>query len=274
MNRKIALLAALGSTAIAVSASAAQLNVADVRLDIPDTWAITGDPTEFPLEITHSGGDAELLIFRTDLEPNQTISTADELKQSVQKAIDSVILSLPNSKLLTNTGYSEPERTGFALEFIAVNPDDGTVLRHRLFGWLYKHPDGHQILFTLWGKGALRSYPQYENDVRQMQAAFEYTGPHEEIVLSSNSHGWGLPALVILMTVAGLLYYRSARNGRSRMIAFEDSGWRCSCGVRNSPSMHQCRQCGQPRVAARVRQVFPEVPPAPPLRRTDERTRS
>jgi len=249
----MALLAVSASFAVAVSASSAQLNVADVRLDVPDAWEATGNPTGFPFEITNSSGNAQLLIFRTDLEPSQTISTADELKLSVQKVVDSVILSLPNSKLLTNTGYSEPERTGFALEFIAVNPDDGTVLRHRLFGWLYKHPDGHQILFTLWGKGALQSYPQCENDIRQMQAAFEYTGPHEEIVLSSNTHGWGLPALVILMTVAGLLYYRSARNGRPRMNSIGDSGWRCSCGAHNAPPLHQCRQCGQSRVVSRVR---------------------
>lgn len=225
----------------------------EVKVAVPDGWRSADDQSSYPTRIAADGGDAELLIFRTDLEPGQTISTPDELKVSVQKVIDSVILSLPNSKLISNTGYSEPERTGFALEFIAVDSDDGTVLRHRLFGWLYKHPDGHQMLFTLWGKGALQGYPKYESDIRQMQATFEYTGPHEEIVLSSNARRWALPVIVMLLTLAGLLYYRSARGARTRMRSIGESGWRCSCGAYNAPALHQCRQCGQSRVVARVR---------------------
>ncbi|PWB67771.1 hypothetical protein C3F09_12885 [candidate division GN15 bacterium] len=225
----------------------------ETSIAVPASWQATDDQSSYPFRIAAVGGEVELLVFRSDLDASHTISNTDELKQSVQRVVDSVILTLPNSKLISNTGYNETKRTGFALEFVSADPENGAFLRHRLMGWLYKHPDGHQILFTLWGRGTLEGFSRYEADIRQMQSAFEFTGPHEAIALSTGAGRWALPALVILMTVAGLLYYRSTRNARTRLHAISESGWQCGCGCYNAPSLHRCRQCGQSRVVARVR---------------------
>lgn len=255
MNRKIVILAALVIAAGVLTApvTAVPTKSPDFQIEIPTAWEVTGEPAAYPFAITHSAGEAELLVFRSDLEPSQSIGTADELKLSVQKVIDSVILSLPNSKLISNTGFNETERTGFALEFVSADAESGAILRHRLMGWLYRHTDGHQILFTLWGKGILQNYPQFENDLKQMQAGFDYTGPHTAIALSNGSRSWALPAVVILLAIAGLFYFRSAKNARNRRSARNDSGWLCGCGLRNSAAIHQCRKCGLARTVAQVR---------------------
>ena len=254
MNLRTILLAVplLAVMAVGSSILAVPLNFPQLRMEVPDAWTVMNTVFEYPVEITTSGGNVELLIFRTDLEPSQTISSPDELKISVQKVIDSVVLSLPGSKLISNTGYDETERIGFALEFISTD-DNATVLRHRLMGWLYRHSDGHQMLYTLWAKGTVQEYSPRENEIRQMQAGFEYTGPHEGMALASNSVNWGLPLVVIIMAVAGLMYYRSSQRAKPRMNTIDESGWKCSCGAYNAPDLHLCRQCKQSRLVARVR---------------------
>jgi hypothetical protein len=228
------------------------LNFPQLQLEVPDPWTVMNTQFEYPVDITTNGGAVELQIFRTDLEPGQSISTPEELKISVQRVVDSVILSLPDAKLISNTGFDETQRVGFALEFISTD-DNSSVLRHRLMGWLYRHPDGHQMLFTLWGKGTVQDYSPHDNEIRQMQAGFEYTGPHEGMALATGSRNWALPAVVILMAVAGLLYYRSSRRAKPRMSMIDESGWKCNCGAYNAPDLHQCRQCKQSRLVARVR---------------------
>ena len=228
-------------------------NTPDFQIELPGEWEMTDNGETYPFAITHATGNAELLVFRSDLEPHQSIGSADDLKLSVQKVIDSVILSLPNSKLISNTGFSETARTGFALEFVSADAESGAILRHRMMGWLYRHSDGHQILFTLWGKGLFQNYQQFERDIHLMQAGFDYTGPRTAIALSSGARDWALPAIVILMAIAGLLYFRSAKNSRHSRSAFHESGWVCGCGVRNSAAVQQCRTCGLTRPMARVR---------------------
>ena len=253
MNPRSILLSAVFLAAIAFrgSALAVPLDFPQLQMEVPEAWTVMNTKFEYPVNIIAGGGGAELQIFRTDMDPNQTINSPDELKISVQRVVDSVILNLPNAKLISSTGYDETERSGFALEFVSTD-DNATVLRHRLIGWLYRHPDGHQILFTIWAKGTVQDYSPHENEIRQMQAGFAYTGPHEGMVFSSGN-GWGLPALVIVMAVAGLLYYRTSKRAKPRMSTMDESGWKCNCGAYNAPDLHQCRQCKQSRLVARVR---------------------
>lgn len=253
MNPRLTYLSAAWPAVILVTGSvlAVPLNFPQLQMEVPDTWTVMNTQFEYPVDITTSGGEVEFQIFRTDLEPGQSINTTDELKISVQRVVDSVILDLPNAKLITSTGYDETERSGFALEFVSTD-GAATVIRHRLMGWLYRHPDNHQILFTLWAKGTVQEFSPHENEIRQMQAGFAYTGPHEGMVFSSG-HGWALPVLVIVMAVAGLMYYRTSKKAKPRMATIDESGWKCSCGAYNAPDLHQCRQCKQSRLLARVR---------------------
>lgn len=224
------------------------------QLDVPAGWEVTGEASAYPFQVTYAGGGAELQIFRTDLQAGQSINTADELKKSVQRVVDSVILGLPNAKLITNTGYDEGTRIGFALEFISADPSTHSPLRHRLFGWLYRHPDGHQILFTLWGKGLVQSYTQQEDGIKQMQATFEYTGPQESTAMATGSRRYVIPLLVIVLLAVASLYYRSARmRANQKPLTSLRSWWSCSCGCRNVDGIGVCKQCGQPRPAATVR---------------------
>src|SRR5512138_97676 len=103
MNPRLTLLSAVIISAIAFAgaALAVPLNFPQLQLEVPEAWTVMNTQFEFPVNITTSGGDVELQIFRTDLDPDQSINTTDELKISVQKVVDSVILNLPNAKLIT-----------------------------------------------------------------------------------------------------------------------------------------------------------------------------
>jgi hypothetical protein len=261
---------------ICLFASGSQLFPApldDLRFPIPRDWTIIGDPSAYPIRLAHGSGNAEVTIFRSDLPADEVISTSKELRESVQKVIDSVILTLPKAKLLSNTGFKDSIRTGFALDFFTEDPSDQTQLRHRLIGWLYRIPDGSQVLFTIWGKSPTGSYPEYEQSIMEIQQSFSYIGPRSQEPLASKTNMWSYPLLLTAIGAIIFLFYRTIKI-RSRKISSQSEFWTCNCGIVNSPSSSSCSKCG--RLNERITNDLktPEVQPGHHSQRMGEQRRS
>jgi hypothetical protein len=216
----------------------------EFRVAVPSEWSPSGDTTGYPIQLVHQDGDAEFLIFRTELAKDEVVSSRAELKIAVQRIVDSVILTLPQAKLISNTGYDEKERVQFALEFISSAAGDNMPMRHRLTGYIYRTLDGRQILFTLWGRGILARFQDKLPQVLAMQNSFEFTGPHDATVFGTSSGKWFMVILLSLIVIA-LAGYSHSRRRAVQDMAEDDELWTCSCGSRNAAQLGACRSCGK-----------------------------
>ena len=221
----------------------------EISLSIPPDWSLTGDSTVYPIQFVHQDGDAEFLIFRTALAKDEAVSSRAALKGAVQRIVDSVIMGLPQAKLVSNTGYDEKERVQFALEFISSSAGDNLPIRHRLTGYLYRALDGRQILFTLWGRGLLAHFQDKLPQILNMQNSFEFTGPHDPTVFGTSPRKWFMVILLCLIVVAIAAYSHSRRRAVLEQVESEHP-WTCACGSRNSGQVGLCRSCGKPRRTA------------------------
>lgn len=224
----------------------------EVQLSVVPGWSEVGDQTVYPVQFIHEDAEAEFLIFRTDLAGDESVPGRAELKTAVQRIVDSVILTLPKAQLISNTGYDEKERVQFALEFLSETPGDSLPLRHRLVGYLYRALDGHQILFTLWGKGLLPHFKDRLAEVLAMQKSFAFSGPHDATVFGTSPKKWYLVTLLTIIVIVVALYTRA----RKQAVADSQespSEWNCLCGEANIAGHYTCRKCGRRRhVSAEV----------------------
>ncbi len=185
----------------------------EARVPLAEEWLIVGDTTEYPLELLHKSGQAELLVFKSDIEAAESVDNQQQLRTAVDRVIDNVILTLPDARLLTNTGYHETFRTGFILEFLSTDTISDSTLHHRLKTVIYRLPDESQIMFTLWGKGLRSGWHDIEPSVVLMQDGFAFQGEAEDHVFAvSRRYYW--PVLVIALAVlATVLLIRKGRPG-------------------------------------------------------------
>ena len=221
----------------------------EIQMTVASGWSQSGDSAVYPVQFVHRDAEAEFLIFRTDLAGDESVSGPTELKTAVQRIIDSVIMTLPRARLISNTGYDEQERVQFALEFLSCTPGDSLALRHRLVGYLYRAPDGHQVLFTLWGKGLLPNFEARLPEILAMQKSFSYSGPHDAVVFGTSSRKWFLVTLLSLVVIVVALYTRARKQAVMESKNLE-RGWTCSCGKVNSREHYLCRKCGRAKHAA------------------------
>ncbi len=203
------LLFSLTASGGAASASTATLLGNEIELVVPDGWLLSGDATQFPFQFLHDDPVGEILIFKSMLEGSDIINDASDLKLSVKKVVDSVILRLPQSQMLTNTGFYETKRTGFTLEFVSFDSTSGVMVRHRFTGMLYRISNDRQALFTVWAKTAMRSYESLAASMASIPESFRYTGKCEESVFpSSGTRAYWYLGLVVGLSAALLLYSR------------------------------------------------------------------
>ncbi len=219
----------------------------EIRLPQPDGWRLGTDSIDFPFQIIDPTETSELLIFRSEITGDGIIRNQQELRGSVDKVVNDIILELPKAQLLSSTGYYDTSRVSFVLDFESSDSATGLVISHRLKGYMYRHPDGHQILFTLWGKTGRDNPPMVMSDIRLMQDGFAYYGPAEAEIFGSP----GKPIWYWLAPVGGtlVLIFFFFRRNRNNSIAFSEDAnfWRCECGRMNPNQYDSCRRCGRPR---------------------------
>lgn len=222
----------------------------EARTAVPAGWFLSNEGDEYPFQIVNDELSAELLIFKSTIDEDESITTEEELKLSVDKVIKDVILTLPQAQLLTNTGVLERKRVWFALDFTSFDEERGIELTHRLKGVMYRHPDGHQILFSLWGKAASNAPPEFMDQLRFMQEEFAYFGDSEtEFFAQERATEWIAIGVLMIMLVVMIIILRRRR---AQQINFSQSEniWRCECGRLNHNDHQTCRRCGKPNQTA------------------------
>ncbi|RKX25488.1 MAG: hypothetical protein DRP45_05805 [Candidatus Zixiibacteriota bacterium] len=220
----------------------------DVQIPIPDDWLIGSGDLELPCQLIYAGGGAEIRIFETMIAGGETIDNEASLRQAVKDVITEVIMTLPEARLITSTGLYETHRAGFVLEFSSADSASGLPLKHRLLCLLYSHPEGHQLLFTVWGKAAADLYVDIAPSIKLVQDEFVYVGEYESEVFRSNTVSVWPPALVLMMAVGLLLLVRSMRQRQQLPKQTDEHGsWRCLCGRLNGPNVAICHRCEQER---------------------------
>ncbi|MCB2230717.1 hypothetical protein KQH82_08370 [bacterium] len=209
----IILAIAFGLVAASVSAAGFATVAGEARLPVADRWVVVGDTTNYPLELLHESGQAELLLFRSEIAENEAVDNQQQLRTAVDKVVENVILTLPDSRLLTNTGYYETARTGFVLEFVSTDTAADSTLKHRLKTVIYRLPDQSQVMFTLWGKGIRSAWDDVEPSVVFMQDGFAFLGESQDhVFVTSRKYLW--PGLIIALAIlATVLLIRKGRTG-------------------------------------------------------------
>ncbi len=183
----------------------------EIRLPLAEGWVAGGDDTGFPIQLVNEDLTAELQIFRSEIPEEDAIIDGQQLRRAVEDIIDDVILSLPEAQLLTNTGYQEDNRAWFVLEFSSVDTVTFENIHHRMTAVLYRHPDGQQLLFTLWGKASTMAPTSVQTDLRTMQNGFAYTGSAQRAVFAEpTDYRWWLMGAVMVVL---LLVLRLRRRG-------------------------------------------------------------
>ncbi|MBN1211974.1 MAG: hypothetical protein JXA92_05300 [candidate division Zixibacteria bacterium] len=221
----------------------------EIKIPLPDNWIVATDGGDFPFQLVDTNLTSDIMIFKSEIPPSEIITNDEALKQSVQGVIDEVILSLPEARILSNTGYFEKYRTGFVLEFLSFDTVNVITLRHRLLGFIYLHPDGHQLLFTVWAKSGEDTYPAVENSIKTIQDGFNYSGPRTGDVFNP-SRGVPTYLYLILFMLLGLFFFMRARQLQRSRVRFEDDEkfWRCECGRLNPLHQASCRRCGRYKI--------------------------
>jgi hypothetical protein len=218
----------------------------EITLPVPQGWTVSSDD-EYPFQLVNEDSTAELLVFKSMIAEDERVSNDKELELSVDKVIEDVILTLPEAQLLTNTGLFEKNRVSFAVEFLSTDTAQDLRLRHRLKGLLYTHPDGYQILFSLWGKAAISAPDEVLGNIRTMQEGFVFSGVAQGKVFSKTARSdWVWIAIVLmLMAILMLLLKRRSRVGE-KPASDPKRFWKCECGQLNHNDHQTCRRCDRP----------------------------
>ncbi|NOY88571.1 MAG: hypothetical protein GXO93_04155 [FCB group bacterium] len=225
----------------------------EIKLPLPSSWQLSGDSDSYPFQIVNDKRNADLLIFKSIISKEGMITKTEELKKSVDNVIKDVVQTLPEGQLLTNTAYSEQKRVWFVLEFLSLDTLTNKKIYNRLKEVLYRHPDGYQILFTLWARAPQNESAGIHEDLRFMQSGFSYYGKAEDNVYPSpSSINWPLVVLLILLVI--LIYYFFKKRKLTKRINFSDENnfWRCECGRLNYSRYQTCRRCGKERNTSSV----------------------
>lgn len=233
----------------------------EIQIPSPEGWQLGSDSLIYPFQFVHEEPVAELLIFKSTIETGDLIRDDDDLRQSVDVIIEDVILQMPGARLTTSSGFFDGYRTGFVIEFTSIDSVSGQSLQHRFCGHIYRHTDGHQILFTLWAKSLQDSYGLVEADIKGMQDAFRYDGPFEEEVFTGDSLPYTRLAILLVLMTALFYLLRKRRMRGSPLQRYSDNRyWRCQCGRVNRTTVASCRQCGRvsPSLSITDDDNFPE----------------
>jgi hypothetical protein len=186
----------------------------ETEIPVPDNWYLATDTLDFPAQIIYQGDSAEILLFRSILSSEDIVTNQDELKGSVDLVIADVIETLPEGQLHTSTGFFDGYRAGFVLEFGSTDSASGTLIEHRLKGVIYRHPDGHQILFTIWGKCAQSNYTELREAITFVQDGFVYRGEQMDNIFGERSMSYW-PIVLVALALLGLMLLRPRKRKKN-----------------------------------------------------------
>ncbi len=216
-------------------------------MPLPSGWRVVGPADSYPVAVLNDQSNARLLIFRSELTEPDLISNSHDFQTAIDQVLDSVVLQLPYATLLTSTGYYEKNYAWFVVEFRSTDTAAGHSRKHRLAGSLYRHAEGYQLLYTLWGKALIEDYSMAESDLVRMQQGFRYVGPQAELVFppgEGNDSRWMV--LLLLAVVVVFFLMRRRQQSRPDRVTNRAPTWKCECGRINHIDAEKCRRCGKP----------------------------
>lgn len=220
----------------------------EVVIPVQPGWRVLDSSAGYPYEIVNSDTSAELSVHRSIIASEEAIDDPNELKTAVDSVIATVIQTLPQANLLSSTGYRGESEATFALEFESYDQASKTMLHQRLVGHVYRHPEGHQLMFTLWGRVAPSVWGMVSPALIAMQEGFVYRGPSEETPFEQP--GYDPMKMLLLVTVVVMIVIVLIRFRRDRRPADPsrwERRWVCECGAENELTITTCRQCGKAR---------------------------
>ncbi len=221
----------------------------EIRIPLPVNWQVTGDSGQFPFQIINQQQSAELLIYKSIISEDEKVLNNKELKESVDIIIKEIVLTLPEAKLLSNTGKIDFNRIIFSFEFISTDTITLGKIFHRLNGFLYGHPNGEQILFTLWGKTNFEGKDILQHEILFMQSNFAYYGESlARVYTTEKEFDIKLLFLVLFIIVATLFLFKKFKNSGTIQFSKNSNFWRCSCGRQNHNNNLRCKRCGQNKI--------------------------
>ncbi len=221
----------------------------EVRIPLPADWQVTGDSGQFPFQIINQQQSAELLIYKSIISEEEKVLNNKELKESVDIIIKEIVLTLPEAKLLSNTGKIDDNRIIFSFEFTSTDTMTLGMIFHRLNGFLYGHPNGEQILFTLWGKTNSEGKDVLQHEILFMQNNFAYYGESlQRAYLPEESVDIKSLFLILFIIVATLFVFKKFKNSGTIQFSEDSHFWRCTCGRQNHNNHETCKRCGQQKI--------------------------
>ncbi len=220
----------------------------EIIVPLQPGWTVIDSTAGYPYEIVNADTSAELSVHRSIIPSAEAIHSPDELKIAVDSVVATVVNTLPRARLLSSTGYRGENEASFALEFESYDLASETMLHQRLVGHVYRHPDGYQLMFTLWGRVAPPVWDMVSPSLIAMQDGFAYRGPSVETPFEQ--HGYDamkilLLVVVVVMIVVVLLRFR--RDRRALDPSRWERRWVCECGAENELTVATCRRCGKAR---------------------------
>lgn len=221
--KQILVVAGLLALFPAVAATTPQHLAGEALISIPPGWRLATDSVNYPFQVVDDSLSAELLIFRSVLAEAGQVLNAEDLKGAVDEVVRDVILSMPAAELISNSGFSDSNSVSFAVEFYATD-SVANDLYNRLHGYIYRHPDGYQILFALWAKAHSAAPPRLIGDLRAMQSGFSYYGPAEASIFPAGrprTTTYFMLGIIVLLVVSLLMsvkrrLQKQARDDRTR----------------------------------------------------------
>lgn len=217
----------------------------EIKIPLPEGWTVLDSTAGYPYTLINPQKALELLIFKSVLDADQVITNKKELKGSVDKVVEDIILTLPEGKLLTNTGRFMENHVSFTLEFSSVDTVNMGEIYHRLEGVIYQHPNGHQLLFTLWAKTIDQFKQSLSEEASIIQDGFIYYGPSEPEIFTDKSFDWNILILLGVVILMVLIFVRKKQQLDKVKFSEDSNFWRCECGRQNHKSHATCHRCGR-----------------------------
>ena len=189
----------------------------DAVLPLPTGWSIVDSIAGYPYLIVSGDNAAELTLHRSIISGDDMITNEIDFRASVDSVVASVVMDLPESRMVSSTGLKDGPWASFSLEFESWDDDALSDLHHRLTGVLYFHPDGYQLLFTLWARAIPVVWSIYSDDLLLMQEGFIYRGPAGDDAFGASAEESNILFLLLpLMVIAfAQIMRRSVRRHRA-----------------------------------------------------------